>query len=200
MNRNFFSPEYRAPVDFLDERVNVSVEMTKEAFANLPEINQNDLTTKRERYRLMCGRWDVLGDNEVRVVIEAVLEMPNQPIYYTETKNRIRGVNLPAINEAIDQLRRMRPEYRHLELVGDFHTHLNTQDEELTPHGRPWHPSQGDIESIALSYESGILKTSHPFLFGIAGPFEGGQTGYSFYRIIKNAKGYDFRRVEWKGA
>lgn len=142
------------------------------------------------------GTWAVKSPEEVRVNIESVMEIPDDPIYYQESREEITGINFTAINRLVNKIAKNETEFKNQILVGEMHTHPITEN-QLSDPNRPWHPSRGDVESIVQAYAQGELSPNQPFLFGIAGPYRG-KTGYAFYRIIKNGNRYDFRHVDWK--
>lgn len=209
-------------MNILNEKINIVMTMSDEVFHCLPEVSLEDLQTKRERYRLLLGKWEIeepslyyspvrIKEKGYRLIserlefkdpknllisVEAVLEIPD-PAYYVEKNGRISGINLLAIKKLISDLRNNHSGYSQLVLVGDIHTHPTLQN-ELDDHQRPWHPSSLDIKYLADTYKCGELDGSQPFIFGIAGAIGSGKTGYAFYRLIKANGDYLARAVNRK--
>lgn len=181
-------------IDFLDDNLKVFFRFEEEAATYLPEITPEDLETRIEKYRILLGRVEVEGEN-VKIVVSGILEMQDEPVYYKEEKEAVSGINIPAVNNFVKRLQEAYPEEKHSSLVGDVHTHpILAKDFENGLN--PWMPSPGDIESIIGDYERGVLSKDRPFLFGIAGLDESGETHYSFYRIVHKDGKYEVREVE----
>ncbi len=162
-------------------------------FEQVPTIDylREDLESRREQYRIFLGIVDVSDSEKPIVHIEGILERGDEdPLYYEEEKEGVH-VGLPAIKLWIDQIRRANPEYSHLEMVGDVHTHpiLPQQFRGV------YSPSQEDIDDIVKHYESGVLSPNKPFIFAIAAPDELGQTMYAFYRIVKKGNKYSYKSI-----
>jgi len=181
-------------VDFLNEKLSIKFRFEEEAVGFLPEVTADDLESRIEKYRILLGRVEQVGDS-VRITVTGILEMQNEPIFYREEKEAVSGVNIPAIERFIQKYNDAYPGILNGTLVGDVHTHpVFTKDFENGLD--PWTPSSGDIESIVADYERGALSNEKPFIFGIAGPADDGETQYAFYRLIKNDDNYEVREVE----
>lgn len=180
----------------LDEKVDIVMTMSEVAYYWLPVITPQDLQGRRERYRFLLGTWKVAHVKKVLVNIEAVCEVPNDPVYYEEM-DKIRGVNIPALKSLVPVLQERYPEYGRLQLMGEIHTHPILQ-RELGKHQRPWHLSSTDKGVLVDAYEQGELDSKEPFLMGVAGRIEGGKTGYAFYRLVKIDSEYFILPVDWK--
>ncbi len=209
-------------MDILDEKTNIIMTMSEEVLHHLPEVSFEDLQKKRERYRLLLGKWEIedptfycspvqmegkgyrfiSGKWEIKdpknllISVEGVLEIPD-PAYYIEKKGSINDINFPAIKKLISNLRNYHSGYSQLALVGEIHTHPTIQG-ELEDNQRPWHPSFWDIKYLVDTYKRGELDSNQPFIFGIAGAIGRGKTEYAFYRLIKTNGDYSIRTVEWK--
>jgi hypothetical protein len=181
-------------LDFLDERVRLSLDITNEAFDHLPEVTQEDLAKKTERYRALLGRWDKVDEESVKLIVEAVLQDPEQ-VHYSEQEGEVHAVNIPSLQLLASSVKKFSEEFSNLELVGEIHTHPTTQD-ELDPDQRPWMPSVEDKDAMMKCYDRGELGPDRPFVFGIAAPMSDGKTGYKFYRVVKVEDGYKIVVVE----
>lgn len=184
-------------MDTLDEKISMEMTMSDEAYGYLPVITRENLKTKKEAYRLLLGTWKIINPRLIQVNVEATFEIPNNPKYYREEKEKIAEVDMLAIKKTISNLKENFSEYRHLVLVGEIHTHP-VQQKEINSNDRPWHLSPGDKSSLTSQYKCGNIDPSQPFLLGVAGATEDGKTGYAFYRLIKKNKKYHIRPVEWK--
>jgi hypothetical protein len=177
------------PIDFLDERIKLSFRIEPEAAKHLPEVSKEDLESGRERYRILLGNFERTAADAATVVIEGLVEMDEgDERFYKEGTREVTNVNIPRMQAFARWVREHIPEFHDFTLIGDIHTHPIKP--EAMESGSPWHPSDGDIESIAKSYERGELTPDHPFVFAIAGPDESGETQYGFYRIIKRGDKY----------
>lgn len=180
-------------IDYLDENLRVSFRFEGEAVDYLPLVTAEDLESRVEKYRLLLGQVEIV-EGEVNLVIQAILELQNEPVYYQEGKEAVSGVNISAIKQLVTSMDNG-DSGNNLALIGDIHTHpLLPKDFENGLD--PCSPSPGDIESIIADYERGALRPDEPFIFGIAGPDENGDTQYAFYRIICSNGVYGVKQVE----
>lgn len=186
----------RAPrIDYLSEKLKVNFVFEEEAVAYLPHITPEDLETRREKYRVLVGIAEYRSVDSVLIKIKALIEYRDEPRFYTEDHMAVKNLNLSAIQRNIEHIQAHDAESRDHGFVGDIHTHPVLPKD--FPHGQdPWQPSSYDIESIVENYEKGILKKDKPFIFGIAGPDETGQTLYAFYRLYQKDGEYIVQTVE----
>ncbi len=189
------NPEGIKSPDFLNEQLRMSLDISDRAFEHLPEVNPIDLETKKEQYRVLLGTWERTPEGDIKLKVESVMEVPDQPHYYVEGKESVDNINIPALRQTVQYVSENDEASKGLELVGDIHTHPITQ-EELEPNQRPWMLSPEDIEAMVESYENGSLSADRPFIFGIAAPMPDGKTGYKFYRLIKSSEGYATQEVK----
>lgn len=189
MTERILSYESLSSPDFLSEKITIRFDIAEEAAHYLPEVSSEDLKTRREKYGILLGTWNQEDSENVRVRLEAVLEVTEDDPggkghYYTEDINEVHNINLSAIKNLVEATKRANPEFAHLELIGDIHTH------PVLPHSlrEDQHPSDmsdGDYKDLMANYQRGDLTSQHPFIVGIAGPDENGETSYAFWRLIK---------------
>lgn len=176
-------------IDYLNEHFRVSFEIDPEAVEFLPEITEEELRTKREKYGILLGTTEIISSEEVKVLIRGILQTEeNERGYYNELKEVVDNINLLAIQRMVEGIQKANPEYREFHLIGDIHTHPVKPKEIGGVTGTQ--PSKGDVESIAKAYKEGALTADKPFVFGIAAPDENGETQYAFYRLMKRGGEY----------
>ncbi len=198
---NFHNDDYQNPelkregVDFLDENLQLSIGYSENVGQYFPEVNPQDLEAGRERYRILLGRTN-LEDSSAHVEITHVVEITpeeNQRLFaYNEGSNHV-SVDMAGVQEYVRGIQGSFSEYRHVQLIGDMHTHPTTVY-DLNPGQHPCDPSQADLEDVARDYENGLISPNQPFVFAIAGP-QNGQTVYAFYRLFKRTGIYHVQRV-----
>ena len=118
----------------------------------------------------------------------------NEPQYYTEGTNEIHSIDIPALQKLVTKIQGENPEFKQYDLIGEIHTHPIIPN-KLSQNQHPCDPSDGDVGSISDHYERNVLKPDEPFIFGIAGRGENGQTEYAFYRLIKKDGRYEVRSL-----
>ncbi len=187
--------EQGTKINFLDEKVVVSFKIDKTAVKYLPEVTDSDLETKREKYRVLLGKIIQYRPKAVKIVINGILELKkNEPQYYTEGTNEIHSIDIPALQKLVTKIQGENPEFKQYDLIGEIHTHPIIPN-KLSQNQHPCDPSDGDVGSISDHYERNVLKPDEPFIFGIAGRGENGQTEYAFYRLIKKDGRYEVRSL-----
>ena len=179
-------------INFNNPELRVVLDISPEADNHLPVISPEDLKTKRERFRLFYGKTESVSHDKIKVKIEAVTELPDQPDFYEEGNAGVRIKNIQRAKLVLDKA--MEQEGLDWQFIGEIHTHPITQS-ELEENQRPWHPSPEDEQGWKSFYESGFLKSGQPCIFGIAGSYEG-KTGYAFYRVIKHENDWGIQRIE----
>ena len=135
----------------------------------------------------------------MNVYVDATLEIPDDPRYYTEGRNEVSNIQIPAIRQFIEVYKKHHLLEKHFEMIGNIHTHPGLPH-EFRDGVKPWHPSDPDIECVVQWYVDGQIPYDKPFIFGVAGPTHTpGETGYTFYRVVKTGKdSYEHRKIEWK--
>lgn len=163
--------------DLLRDDIEISLDISVEAAANLPFVTEEDRKTGREKFAALLGEIRMNGGNRITIEIKAVYqEIPTEMDdlsqgSYRESEQRV-DVNLSKLRKRIESVVRHNPEYRNLKLVGDVHTH---------PTGTT-KPSEADIANTIRLYETGTISNSTPFIFGIGAQVRG-RMEYKFYNV-----------------
>lgn len=177
------SDESLPEIDYLRGDLKVSFSFEAEAAEYLPEITPEDLVTKMEKYRIFTGTVKQLDKDSIVLRIKTIIEVDDEPGYYTEGVEEVRDANILKIKRMVREIRDQHPEYADSKLIGDIHTHPilpNKPYEGFDPSS----PSPDDIADIIRNYRTGSLSHNEPFIFGIAAPDLNGSTVYSFYRLV----------------
>lgn len=181
----FESNEGNKELNFLSEDIKVTLSWDDEVGQNLPEVTDEDIEAKQERFCILMGRVVIKDGSEANIEIQSVIQKTREdfedPTLYKEGV-KVVHVNLAKIIEFAELIKSNVPDCADQELVGDIHTHP-VRERELNPGVKPWHPSQGDIGDIVKGYKSGSLSSQKPYIFGIAVQHEG-ETSYAFYRMV----------------
>ena len=175
-NKQELAPE----VDFTSEHLEIELTLYNEAAENLPKISPEDILNEHERACVLLGDIEVVGRNQVKINIKAVLEQSEGEGLYLE---HVREVyfDFPKIRQMVSDVKNHYPEFSDLDFIGDLHTHPIKQKEEE----HHFRPSSGDIEAIKAGYESNLLNKNSPYIFMIAAPDENSDTTYTFWRMVK---------------
>lgn len=176
-------------IDYLNERFRVIFEIDLEALQFLPEVTEEELRTKKEKYGVLLGTTETISTEEAKILIKGILQAEeHEHGYYDESTEVVENINLPAIQRMVEGIQQAHAEYRDFHLIGDIHTHPIKPEEREGIVGTI--PSEGDVESIAEAYRNGTLTPDKPFIFAVAAPDEKGETQYAFYRLIKRGETY----------
>lgn len=186
------TPEYYKPADYTSKEIQLDIRLTDDVIANLPEITSEQIENKREHFRALLGRVEVSSSGQIGVSIEAILDMENDPSYYSEGEAEVTGINLQGLKRVVANVGEKYPEFAGLELVGDIHTHPVVSQEDGVD---LLSPSDNDIEDIIAQYDNGVLSSDKPYIFGIAAVNNIGETEYSFYRLVKEAGDYKVENI-----
>lgn len=184
-------------IDFLDEKLRLSFSINPEAAAYLPEIEDEEFETKKEKYHVLLGNIHRLGNDEINVEIKGVLEADEneKDLFYSEGAEHV-SPNIGAIKKWVKSIQLAIPEYQDFNFIGDVHTHP-VKISELNEGSHPCDPSIGDFDDISKEYNNGNLSTDKPFVFCIAGKVND-QMAYSFYRFVKKDDKYTIEKIEQK--
>ena len=177
------SNESISEIDYLREDLKVYFSFEAEAAECLPEVTDEDLASRMEKYRIFTGTAEQLDENSIALRIKTIIEVDDEPGYYTEGIEEVRDVNILKIKRMVSEIRDNNPDYADSNFIGDIHTHPilpNKPYEGFDPSS----PSPDDIADIIRNYKSGALSPAEPFIFGIAAPDLNGSTVYSFYRLV----------------
>ena len=183
-------------IEWLDPGLNVSIEYGEDVGQFLPEVTNADMVSKQERYRILLGGFASDGEGGQRVEVLGVMEADPEAVgdrqMYTEGVLSVQP-RLDVVRQYVEAIRDAHPEYAHMQLVGDVHTHPTRQDDY--PEGvEPWHPSEEDIQDIVAEYKAGNILEDEPFVFGIAVQVNN-ETLYAFYRLVKEDDKYQAVQV-----
>ena len=187
------SKEKIEKINFLDENLKVSFSFNKEAIPHLPEVSDDDLVTKKEKYRILLGDFEKIGSDNININVNGILEADPEgdevDLFYQERKNEI-VLDLGAVKKWVKAIQNSNSDLEDYNLVGDIHSHPVLKN-DLEGNLNPCDLSQGDFDDVVKAYESGILSSDKPFVFGVAGrETTGSGTSYVFYRLVKNENGY----------
>jgi hypothetical protein len=169
----------RERIDILSDDIEIKLKIASEAVANLPIITERDENYGHERFAALLGNVYVNTMNAITIDISAIYEETDaekaDELYgsYREMQDRV-DIDLTKLRARIDGIGHKFPEYAHLTVVGDVHTH---------PSGTT-QPSAADLANTIALYESGAIRKSDPFIFGI-GARIGSIIKYKFYRISR---------------
>jgi hypothetical protein len=187
--------EQMGKIDYLSEKLNISVEFEAQAAGFLPTITSEALETRKEKYAVLLGSVKRMAVNTLKITVKGILEMETENHrLWEEGFERVDNVNLKEIRRMVGDIQSSDPEYKEYSFLGDVHTHPILPDADNGFF--PALPSDPDIETIISEYENGSLDQSEPYIFMIAAPDENGKTLYSIYRMVINDKGYSLQRLD----
>ncbi len=184
-------------IDFLDDKLKLSLSIDPEAATYLPKIEDIEFETKKEKYRVLLGNINQLSNDEINIEIKGMLEADEdeKDLFYSEGVEHV-SPNIGAIEKWVKSIQDAVPEYQDYHFVGDVHTHP-VRINELDEGSRPCDPSIGDFNDIISEYNNGNLSADKPFIFCIAGKVDE-QMIYAFYRFIKKDNKYMIEEIEQK--
>lgn len=184
-------------LDFLNSKLKLSFSIDPEAATYLPEIDDEQFETKKEKYAVLLGNIKRLGNNEASIEIKGILEADDteKDLFYSEGIGHV-SPNIGAIKKWARSIQSAFPEYQNYHFIGDVHTHP-VRISELNEGSHPCDPSIGDFDDISREYDSGNLSPDKPFIFCIAGKVDGKMT-YAFYRFIRKDTKYTIEKIERK--
>jgi hypothetical protein len=182
-------------IDFLDSNLRISFSIEPEAAEYLPEIEEKDFETKKEKYCVLLGGINILNSEEVNIEIKATLEADEneKELFYSEGLGYV-SPNIGNIKKWVKSIQDAIPEYQDYHFIGDVHTHP-VRIIELNEGSHPCDPSIDDFNDIVSEYDNGNLLPEKPFIFGIAGKVND-QIVYVFYRLIKKNNKYTVQKIE----
>ena len=176
--------------------VSVVMTMTDDAFNDLPEVTNEDRQTGMERFRILLGTFQYTDSNTIHIHVSGSVQMLDTPWLYIEQEHAVTYYPYH-IERQIELLRNEYPEYAHLEIVGNLHTHPYSYERlRREPDLVPWQPSPNDLHTMISHYEDGFMQNYH-LIFGIGGGQSDGTTGYVFSRLVCDRNGYDYERIKW---
>lgn len=186
------SVEQWPPLNLLDERVKILLRIDPEAERFFPQVAPEDMESRKEHFAMLLGKFKRVS---VDVVVLEILgsgrfdqqEHDKYGGFYREGKEAVEDVRVSKMRKYFEEIAAKDSEFEGWSLIGDMHTHpvLSTE----VPH-KPWEPSEGDTEGFRGHYENGDIKADEPYIWGIAGPDERGNTQYGFYRLVKREGKY----------
>jgi hypothetical protein len=189
-----YKVEKQPVIDFFNEKLAMTFSIDAEAAKFLPEISDQELKTKKEKYQILLGEIEKSGNGKFNVLIKGILEADEneKDLFYTEGAGQVMP-NIAAIKKWVRDIQAAVPEYQDYKFIGDLHTHPTTPEELDGLH--PCTPSPEDIEDVRLEFENGNLSANEPFVFGIAGRV-GRRTEYAFYRLIKKKNKFSVQLID----
>jgi hypothetical protein len=184
-------------IDFLDNNLKVSFSIDPEAAAYLPDIEDKEFETKKEKYRVLLGNIHHLSKDEINIEVKGMLEADEdeKDLFYNEGEGHV-SPNIAAIKKWVASIQYAVPEYQDYHFVGDVHTHP-VRISDLNEGSHPCDPSIGDFENISKEYHNGNLSADKPFIFCIAGKVNN-QMLYAFYRFVRKDDKYTIEKIEQK--
>jgi hypothetical protein len=110
----------RAPgANFLDPTLRLSFTFDDESGHYLPDITQEELRTRQEKYRLFLGNvFYKAQSNEAVISIQGVLDCENDARYYTESLMEVANVDMPRIKALVQDMKTHGKDYSDLNLIG----------------------------------------------------------------------------------
>lgn len=168
--------------DLISEKVRYRMEIGSENIDSFPQVTDEDILAKKERYVALIGKWSVKGEN-VFMGVEGVIETDN----LDSQGNRV-AVDFTALQELLDEGKLKNQDLVNIDIIGEVHTHPEM--------GKNTHlPSSIDIEEWIRHYESGQFPSNKPFAFGISTRGDDGKNNLAFYRVIRDVHGKLFPKA-----
>lgn len=186
----FRSQERERNINFLNENLKVSFEISPEAFQYLPVISKEDIRIGLERFAVLLGIVRINQDGSVHLEIKGVYQETEEDVHrsYKEGVDSVT-YDLKIIQDRAKEIQQDYKEYQNFKFLGDIHTHPSSGIAE---------PSRTDLLSVIRAYESGDIKVDQPYIFGIGARHVSGEMEYWFYRIIKtdSESGWGYKALD----
>ena len=188
------SQEQLPSINYLSEDTHVFVTFEAEAAEFLPNINEEDLETRKEKFAVLMGTVKRTSGDTITLTIKGIMEQTADERFWDEGVEVVENVDSGRNKAIVDEICRSNPEYNDHEFLGDVHTHPIMPDPDMGYFTS--RPSTSDVESIISEYERGTLDKNRPYIFMIASPSKDGETVYSMYRLVKTTRGYEVRNID----